>query len=79
MHMPLEQVQQHHLQSLIDAKAAETLTIEYKRETYGANDDARAEFLADVSSFANTSGGDLAIGIDAKDGIPVELTPFTQF
>ena len=78
MHMPLEQVQQHHLQSLIDAKAAETLTIEYKRETYGANDDARAEFLADVSSFANTSGGDLAIGIDAKDGIPVELTPFTR-
>jgi hypothetical protein len=47
MHMPLEQVQQHHLQSLIDAKAAETLTIEYKRETYGANDDARAEFLAE--------------------------------
>jgi Putative DNA-binding domain len=76
MHLPLEQVQRHHLQSLIDRKAADTLTIEYKRETYGGNDDARAEFLADVSSFANTSGGDLVIGIDAKEGIPVKLTPF---
>ena len=36
MHLPSEQIQQHHLQSLIDAKAAETLTIEYKRETYGS-------------------------------------------
>jgi predicted HTH transcriptional regulator len=78
MHLPLEQVRQHHLQSLIDAKAAETLTIEYKRETYGGNDDARAEFLADVSSFANASGGDLVIGIDAKDGVPIGFTPLTE-
>jgi len=78
MHLPLDQVRQHHLQSLIDAKAAETVTIEYKRETYGGNDDARAEFLADVSSFANTSGGDLVIGIDAKDGVPTAFTPLTE-
>jgi Putative DNA-binding domain len=77
MHLPLDQVRQRHLQSLIDAKAAETVTIEYKRETYGGNDDARAEFLADVSSFANTSGGDLVIGIDAKDGVPIAFTPLT--
>jgi len=77
MHLPVDQVRQHHLQSSIDAKAAETVAIEYKRETYGGNDDARAEFLADVSSFANTSGGDLVIGIDAKDGVPTAFTPFT--
>jgi Putative DNA-binding domain len=77
MHLPLEQIGQHHLQSLIDAEARETLMIEYKRETYGGNDDARAEFLADVSSFANTSGGDLVIGIDAKDGVPAAFNPFT--
>jgi predicted HTH transcriptional regulator len=77
MHLPLDQVRQRHLQSLIDAKAAETVTIEYKRETYGGNYDARAEFLADVSSFANTSGGDLVIGIDAKDGVPIAFTPLT--
>jgi Putative DNA-binding domain len=52
--------------------------IEYKRETYGGNDDARAEFLGDVSSFANASGGDLVIGIEAKDGVPVAFTPLTE-
>lgn len=77
MHIPLEQIQQQHLQSLIDAKAAETLCVEYKRDTYGSNDDARSEFLADISSFANTSGGDLVIGIDAKEGVPTAFNPFT--
>ena len=37
--------------------------MEYKRETYGTNDDQRREFLADVSSFANAAGGDLVIGM----------------
>ena len=36
MHLPLEQIQQHHLQSLIDAKAAETLTIEYSEKHMAA-------------------------------------------
>ena len=79
MHIPLEQVQQQHLQLLIDARAAESLWIDYKRDTYGSNDDARLEFLADISSFANTSGGDLVIGINAKDGVPIEFIPFTTW
>lgn len=77
MHTPLDQVTEAHLKALIDAKAAESLHIEYKRETYGGNDESRREFLADVSSFANTRGGDLIIGINAEDGIPKGLTPFT--
>lgn len=77
MHIPLEQVQEQHLQSLIDARAAESLWIDYKRATYGSNDDARLEFLKDISSFANTSGGDLVIGMNAKDGVPTEFIPFT--
>jgi hypothetical protein len=36
------------------------------------------EFLADISSFANTSGGDLVIGIDAKDGVPTAFNPFPE-
>src|SRR5271154_1277780 len=77
MHIPLDQVQQQHLQSLIDARAAESLWIDYKRDTYGSNGDARLEFLKDISSFANTSGGDLVIGMNAKDGVPTEFIPFT--
>jgi Putative DNA-binding domain len=76
MHIPLERIDQGHLQALVDTKAAEALTIEYKRDAYGGNDAARAEFLADVSSFANTRGGDLLVGIEAPAGVPSSFAPF---
>jgi predicted HTH transcriptional regulator len=50
--------------------------VEYKRETYGTNDDQRREFLADVSSFANAAGGDLVIGMTEAKGTPTGLHPF---
>jgi hypothetical protein len=65
------------LQALIAAGTAEAQRIEYKRETYGANDEARREFLADISSFANARGGDVLIGVDAANGVPTALVPFT--
>ena len=71
-----ENINQGHLQRLIDSKSVETLFIEYKRETYGASDANRIEFLADISSFANAAGGDLLIGIAATDGIPSRFVPF---
>jgi predicted HTH transcriptional regulator len=75
-HIPLDQIIAGHLQGLIDASAPEAVTIEYKRESYGSNDDARAEFLADISSFANTRGGDLILGMQAdKDSAPISLLP----
>src|SRR5690348_14919477 len=77
MHIPLDQIAEAHLKALIEAGAPETLHIEYKRETYGGNDESRREFLADVSSFANARGGDLLIGMAAENGIPTALSPFT--
>jgi hypothetical protein len=76
MHIPLERVEQRHLQALIDAKASESRSIDYKRNTYGNSDGARAEFLADVSSFANSVGGDLVIGMTATAGVPTAFMPF---
>lgn len=35
------------------------------------------EFLADVSSFANTIGGDIVIGVDETSGLPISITPLT--
>jgi hypothetical protein len=78
MHIPLEQIEEKHLQSLIETEAAESLWIEYKRDTYGSSDNAKAEFLADISSFANSSGGDLVIGMEAKKGVPFKVNPFTE-
>jgi predicted HTH transcriptional regulator len=77
MHFPLEQIAEANLRALIDAKTAEARQIEYKREIYGTNDEARREFLADVSSFANAHGGDLLIGVAASKGIPTSLSPLT--
>lgn len=70
---PLAQIAEQHLQALIADEVREGRRIDYKRETYGGNDDARAEFLADISSFANSGGGDIIIGMDEKDGLPFAL------
>ena len=74
--IPLGEITEDHFQRLIAVQAAESLHVEYKRETYGTNDDQRREFLADVSSFANSAGGDLVIGMTAAKGIPTQLHPF---
>jgi hypothetical protein len=76
--IPLGEIAEGHLQRLIAAQAAESLHVEYKRETYGTNDDQRREFLADVSSFANAAGGDLIIGMTAAKGIPTGIHPFMR-
>lgn len=76
-HIGFDQVDEICLQRLIETGAAEARGIEYKATTYGGNDDARAEFLADVSSMANTMGGDLIIGMEANNGIPTRLAPLT--
>lgn len=76
LHIPLNQIEERHILELIAARAPETNIIEYKRETYGNALRDDLEFLADVSSLANTSGGDLIIGIAATQGISDEPVPF---
>lgn len=53
--------------SLIQEQAVEGTHLEFKRDIPGRNNDARHEFLADISAFGNASGGDLVYGI-AEDG-----------
>jgi Putative DNA-binding domain len=69
---------------LIDEKTVERKTLEYKEKLSIATGDERAEFLYDISSFANASGGDIIFGIsDERDdkgnttGIPGKLRPLT--
>ena len=61
------------LRDLIVNGVREGKTIEYKREMPGAADSAAVKFLATVSSFANTAGGDILLGVEANDGVPVAL------
>jgi Putative DNA-binding domain len=78
LHIPLDQINEARLQALITAGAAESRTIDYKRTIYGNAHADYSEFLADTSSFANTSGGDLVLGMDATNGIPTAITPLTM-
>ena len=59
---------------LIENGIAESKTIEYKRELPENSSESKKEFLADVSSFANSEGGDILFGIEAESGIPIKLS-----
>jgi hypothetical protein len=73
--VPFEEIDESHLLALIENGFSERRTVEYKRDLPGGKDDDKKEFLADVSSLANASGGDLLFGIDAADGVPTRLAP----
>ena len=71
---PLDAVGEDDLQSLVDDGVFECKATEYKMILPSfSNPKDKKEFLADVSSFANASGGDLVYGIKEEKGIPVDL------
>lgn len=61
------------IEALRAGQVPEGRTIDYKRELPGGADAEKKEFLADVSSFANTVGGDLIYGVDETGGIPTAI------
>jgi hypothetical protein len=71
----IEKITKDDLQALIDNEVIEHKTIEYKKVLPSNSDREKKEFLADVSSFANTNGGDIIYGIteDKKTGKPKSL------
>jgi len=79
----LEDVTLDELQQLVDDAVPEGKPIEYKKEFYRLDStdkddkiEQHEELLKDVSSFANTNGGDLIIGMKSKEGIPIEVCGF---
>ena len=70
---PLDAITEDVLLALINNGVSEGRTIEYKWDLPGSSDGDKKEFLADVSSFANTSGGDLVIGMDEDKGLPIAI------
>lgn len=63
------------LDELVSVGAAESLFLEFKRESYGAADRDKREFLKDISALANTQGGHLIIGVDEDRGAAARITP----
>ncbi|MEZ5782757.1 MAG: ATP-binding protein, partial [Rhizobiaceae bacterium] len=64
----LDDVVEADLQELIDSAVPESLTLEFKRDMYAGNEAGRKEFLKDLSSFTNSSGGHLILGMDEDQG-----------
>jgi len=75
IHKKISEIQLEDLQLLITNQIAENKTLEYKALLKVDKDADKKEFLYDVSSFANASGGDLIFGVAEGDekGIPVSL------
>jgi len=63
---PIDQIEKADIEALIADERIEAKTLEYKEELPKGTDEAKKEFLADVSSFANASGGDIVYGIKEK-------------
>ena len=66
----LDDITKQDIDDLVDNEVRESRTVEYKRQLPAGSDADKKEFLADVSSFANTSGGDLLYGVSEEEGIP---------
>ncbi len=59
LNVSFDAVSEAHLRDLVSTGVPEGVFLEYKRTTYGNGDADVKEYLKDVSSFANTHGGDL--------------------
>jgi hypothetical protein len=62
------------MHSLVENAVPEGKLVDFKRDLPGLSDGERKEFLFDVSSFANASGGYLVNGIEEEGGIAKALT-----
>jgi hypothetical protein len=69
----LDELDERWLSSLVDGQVSEARQVEYKLTVPSEDDSSKKEFLADVSSFANASGGYLIIGMQAKEGLPTAV------
>ena len=54
------------IDALIENEVGESRTLEYKQTLPGSSESEKKEFLADISSFANSTGGDIIYGIAEK-------------
>lgn len=63
------------INSLVENSVCESKTLDYKKELHIDSDSDKKEFLADISSFANSTGGDIIFGIeeDSIDKIPTNI------
>ena len=67
--VPLDQIGPDHIAELLKHGVREGRSLDFKRDLPGNADREKRDFLADVTAFANTAGGDLVFGIAEDDGV----------
>lgn len=70
-----DEIGESDLRQLVEAGVPEGRLVEYKSAAYETGDAGTKEFLKDISSFANSSGGHLIIGMQEAAGGAYALTP----
>src|SRR5579871_1598297 len=64
----IDDIDKSTIDSLVTNSVSERRTLDYKESLPGSADDDKREFLTDVASFANASGGDIVYGVaDERD------------
>lgn len=64
IHKQFDLIEQSDIDALVSNAVPESRTLDYKESLPGNSDSDKKEFLADVSSFANASGGDILFGVE---------------
>ena len=72
---PLDTLTEADLEELVCDAVSEGKFLEYKDRITIGTEAERKEFLADVFSFANSSGGDLVFGVVEHGGVATALKP----
>lgn len=70
---PLSEVTDVDIQDLVDTRAEEDVTLEFKREFPTGKNQDLIELRADVTAMANTSGGDIVFGVREENSIASEV------
>src|SRR3954454_2695451 len=72
-----EELSERDLLDLVTAGVPDGVLLDYKRTVYGRSDNDVKEFLKDLTSFANTGGGHLVLGMDEAEGVASGIVPLT--
>ena len=70
---PIHSITEADLEELITNQTAEGKNVEYKVSLSLSSDEEKKEFLADISSFANTASGYVVYGMKEDKGLPIDL------
>jgi Putative DNA-binding domain len=72
---PPTEVEEHHLQALVENGVREDADLDFKQARYGNGEQERRAFAGDIAAMANDRGGLIVIGIRDENDVAAEPTP----